>query len=396
MYENGPSTYIEMLFASGSFSEFASNVEIIKNLLDYDEKVLEERKQVREVIAQQKAELDAVRAEQETRRQTLSEKQASLTTKQQTQAAVISQLAQQEQMILNQTKEQMAKEKQLQQRINQSRAVSSVSAQTYKSSPSVTTAKAVFSGSASGSEAVRIAKSYIGVPYVYGGTTPNGFDCSGFVQYVYRQMGISINRVAADQAKNGTYVSKENLQPGDLVFFAKPRKNDSPCRDVCRKRAVHSRTLHGQNDHDREPDEKGLLHCEKNCVLKHRISVKIHRKKHLQFIKKCGIICFGIKEWEFSHSFVLYNKNRGMRNLSKAEEIAEREAEAICSGCGLYVYDVEYKKEGGENVLRVFIDSDSGVTLDDCEKVSRALSDRLDELDPIKGAYELENFLARS
>ncbi len=76
--------------------------------------------------------------------------------------------------------------------------------------------------------------------------------------------------------------------------------------------------------------------------------------------------------------------------MSKAEEIAEREAEAICSGCGLYVYDVEYKKEGGENVLRVFIDSDSGVTLDDCEKVSRALSDRLDELDPIKGAYELE------
>ena len=39
-----------------------------------------------------------------------------------------------------------------------------------------------------------------------------------------------------------------------------------------------------------------------------------------------------------------------MRNLSKAEEIAEREAEAICSDCGLYVYDVEYKKEGGENV----------------------------------------------
>ena len=79
-----------------------------------------------------------------------------------------------------------------------------------------------------------------------------------------------------------------------------------------------------------------------------------------------------------------------MRNLSKAEEIAEREAEAICSDCGLYVYDVEYKKEGGETVLRVFNDSDSGVTLDDCEKVSRALSDRLDELDPIKGAYELE------
>ena len=79
-----------------------------------------------------------------------------------------------------------------------------------------------------------------------------------------------------------------------------------------------------------------------------------------------------------------------MRALSKVEEIAEREAEKICSENGLYVYDAEYKKEGGENVLRIYIDSDSGVDLDDCEKVSRALSDRLDELDPIKGAYELE------
>ncbi len=79
-----------------------------------------------------------------------------------------------------------------------------------------------------------------------------------------------------------------------------------------------------------------------------------------------------------------------MRALSKAEEIAEREAEKICAENGLFVYDVEYKKEGGENVLRIYIDSDSGITLDDCEKVSRPLSDRLDELDPIKGAYELE------
>lgn len=76
--------------------------------------------------------------------------------------------------------------------------------------------------------------------------------------------------------------------------------------------------------------------------------------------------------------------------MSKAEEIAEKEAAAICEGLGLYVYDVEYKKEGSENVLRIFIDSDEGVTLDECESVSRALSDRLDEIDPIKGAYELE------
>lgn len=76
--------------------------------------------------------------------------------------------------------------------------------------------------------------------------------------------------------------------------------------------------------------------------------------------------------------------------MSKIEEITEKVAAKICEQAGLYVYDVEYKKEGAENVLRVFIDSDNGVTLDDCEKVSRALSDILDEMDPIKTAYELE------
>ncbi len=76
--------------------------------------------------------------------------------------------------------------------------------------------------------------------------------------------------------------------------------------------------------------------------------------------------------------------------MSKIEEIAEKEAAAICEAEGLYVYEVEYKKEGADMCLRVYIDSDTGVTLTDCEKVSRALSDRLDEIDPIKTAYELE------
>lgn len=68
-------------------------------------------------------------------------------------------------------------------------------------------------------ELTTAAYKYIGVPYLYGGTTTRGLDCSGYTQLVYKQMGISINRTTTTQYKQGTAVSKNNLQVGDLVFF---------------------------------------------------------------------------------------------------------------------------------------------------------------------------------
>lgn len=70
-----------------------------------------------------------------------------------------------------------------------------------------------------GQEIATYAQKFVGYPYVYGGTSPSGFDCSGFVQYIYRQFGYSINRTATAQLANGYSVSYSNLQPGDLVFF---------------------------------------------------------------------------------------------------------------------------------------------------------------------------------
>jgi cell wall-associated NlpC family hydrolase len=66
---------------------------------------------------------------------------------------------------------------------------------------------------------VGIAMGYLGVPYVWGGASPSGFDCSGFAMYVYGQMGVSLPHNAAMQYGIGSPVSRDQLEPGDLVFF---------------------------------------------------------------------------------------------------------------------------------------------------------------------------------
>lgn len=73
--------------------------------------------------------------------------------------------------------------------------------------------------SATVTNVINTAKQYMGVPYVWGGETPTGFDCSGFTQYVLKQNGISIPRTAAEQYASGVSIMKSNLKTGDLVFF---------------------------------------------------------------------------------------------------------------------------------------------------------------------------------
>lgn len=81
-------------------------------------------------------------------------------------------------------------------------------------------ADAAEGGAWPGEKAAELARTQVGKPYGWGGTGPERFDCSGLALYVYRQLGIALPRVSADQASTGVHVDRAELKPGDLVFFS--------------------------------------------------------------------------------------------------------------------------------------------------------------------------------
>lgn len=85
---------------------------------------------------------------------------------------------------------------------------------------------------------VETSQEYLNTPYKYGGTTPAGFDCSGFVLYIFKKFDISLPRRSADQAKAGEAIEKDDLLPGDIVYF----------KDTPKSKVSHSGIYIGNNE----------------------------------------------------------------------------------------------------------------------------------------------------
>lgn len=206
MYMNGSNGYLNALLDAKGINDFISKVEVINKITEYNKKVVNNLNERKTEVDSKKAVLNQEKNRLVTLRDSNTKKVAELNKQKQAEqpllaqartelndAVVLDSAAQAEVNALNkQVADMKAAEAQKLNRGNLS-----------------------YSGSA----VVTYAGSFQGINYVYGGSSPSGFDCSGLMQYVYAHFGISLPRTSFDQFGTGTAVSQSDLKPGDLVFF---------------------------------------------------------------------------------------------------------------------------------------------------------------------------------
>ena len=198
LYTSEDQSTLEILLGASSLDDLLDRVDTVNRVSEQDTRIIGEVKHFRTEIKQREAELERARNEQE---RVVAEQSAK-------KASIESQLAAR-QRLLSSIKSEIEQLKR-QEAAQQARLVNQ--AETRLSGGGGNPA-----GHAGG--VVGIAMNYLGVPYVWGGASPSGFDCSGFTMYVYAQVGISLPHNAAMQYGMGSPVGREFLQPGDLVFF---------------------------------------------------------------------------------------------------------------------------------------------------------------------------------
>jgi peptidoglycan DL-endopeptidase CwlO len=238
-------TYAELLLSSDNISEFLTRFTAISHIMETDtdllnglndkEQALEnaeeklhnefdqlKKSQVELASEQKKIEEDKKEVEKgiAEAKNTLQNQQAQLAQQKAEEARQLAAQQQAQQRAQQAQQAQQQSRQPAQQAQQQTQQQAPVSSRPSKSAPPSVAAISTNSGSASAM--IAYAKQFLGVPYVWGGSTPSGFDCSGFTSYVFRSVGINLPRVSRDQQNVGTRISPSQVQPGDLVFRGSP------------------------------------------------------------------------------------------------------------------------------------------------------------------------------
>jgi len=207
-YKSTDEDVVSFLLASHSFSELVDHVQVLQRANDANSNLIAQIAQTKKVIADRTRQLSTETA------QLARDQRAQLAAKQHVEARLHSLQAPKSQIsadIPHLIDQQQARE--------QAAATAAAAAASGGSVGGSGGSIPVPPSSTLGGQAVAIAEQYLGVPYVWGGASPSGFDCSGLVMYVYGRLGVSLPHNAAAQYSMGTPVPRDALEPGDLVFF---------------------------------------------------------------------------------------------------------------------------------------------------------------------------------
>lgn len=190
-YINGIDGYVEIIMDSKNFDDLISRVESVKRIIDHDEDIITNLDKKKKAIVEQKEKLQqenknllALKADNEKKLATLNEHKEN-------QKKLIEQL----------------KITALNDELKGKLASLNISLESLPSKDNAV---------------ISYSYQFLGIPYLWGGTTPSGFDCSGFMQYVFAHFGVGLGRTTYDQIKEGKEITIDQLQPGDLVFFGTP------------------------------------------------------------------------------------------------------------------------------------------------------------------------------
>ncbi len=228
-HEEGMTTYLAVLFEARSWSDFFDRADKIQTILGSYSRIQSDILALNETMNSQ---MDLIQQKQGTIQASIQNKVQTQQTVQEVlnkQQTILAQLSADERVALNATVTAQAKVSRIQKLIEQEALEAAYAAQEKSNPASGTSRGANSSGGVSGTvtasggaqKILNFAAQFLGTPYVWGGTKPApGFDCSGYVQYVYRNSGISLSRVSEQQFLNGVSVSRSQILPGDLVFYS--------------------------------------------------------------------------------------------------------------------------------------------------------------------------------
>lgn len=230
MYKNGNTGYIEVLLSSEDLSDLLSRNHMIQQIASYDKDLISLIKEQKDIIEEKKNELEKQKEEAEVAKEDIEIRKADLEEANQIKEALMARLQSEIEDYESEYAELRNSSRQIDTQLarleNPTQAtrgstarVNTNNRQTNAPNQAAPTPKPSASSSGIGNQIAATARSFLGHRYVYGGTSPGGFDCSGFTTYVYRQYGISLPRTSGAQRSVGRAVSRSEMQPGDLLAF---------------------------------------------------------------------------------------------------------------------------------------------------------------------------------